>query len=176
MGLKSRYCFIFFGFLIVILLRWYSTNRPGNTANNLHYKNKFESPLESRLNAHVFVNFDVNGDGFVDVREFLCSVSMSSGGKLEHKLKIAFAVYDMDDDGWIMCNEMQEIVSIIYDLVPDEHNLMDTYGTPENHAGHILGKMDKDKNARLSIEEFVAGFRGYPTFYQLLICDKGSKY
>ncbi|KAK6179844.1 hypothetical protein SNE40_012108 [Patella caerulea] len=60
---------------------------------------------------HVFRTFDLNKNGLVDVKEFLTGIGCSTSEDINTKLEWAFAVYDINGDGFIT---KAEIVDITY--------------------------------------------------------------
>lgn len=61
---------------------------------------------------------DSDRDGRIDFREFLINLSTVIKGDHERKLRLAFALYDMDKTGYITREQMLEIHSVsVLDLV-----------------------------------------------------------
>ena len=98
----------------------------------------------------------------------------------------AFQLYDIDKDGTITYDEMLQIVQSIYRMTGEMVKLPADEDTPEKagfrhlnvtrvylinnfpqRVDKIFRNMDKDKDAKLTYEEFVEGSKQDPTIVQV---------
>ena len=121
------------------------------------YSNLFPNGDESRFVDHAFKRFDIDGDGYVDFREFMWAMSITSRGNIEQRLEWAFSMYDLDGDGFITRKEMLEIVTSIHRMVGNNKEVFKSKTTPEEQVDQIFCQMDKDLDGKLSKQEFIEG-------------------
>jgi len=103
-----------------------------------------QNPLVQR----VIDIFDEDGNGEVDFKEFIQGVSQFSvKGDKSSKLKFAFKIYDMDNDGYISNGELFQVLKMMVGS-----NLKDT------QLQQIVDKTilfaDKDEDGKINFEEF----------------------
>merc|ERR1711983_766565 len=104
---------------------------------------------------HVFRTFDSDKNGFIDFKEFLLAINVTSNGNPEEKLNWAFSMYDVDGNGWIDLPEMTKIVRSIYRMTGPKYGGGESYETPEVRAASIFKRMDVNSDGKVTRQEFV---------------------
>ncbi|KAF9348820.1 Neuronal calcium sensor 1 [Mortierella sp. AD094] len=132
------------------------------------YKQFFPFGDPSTFADYVFNVFDANKNGKIEFKEFIVALSVTSRGDLEDKLKWAFQLYDIDNDNSITYDEMLSIVDAIYKMVGTMVKLPADEDTPDKRVTKIFSLMDKDKDGKLTFEEFKEGSMKDPTIVQAL--------
>ena len=74
------------------------------------YSNFFPNGDPSEFAQHTFRVFDENGDGILDFRELIVSMSVMKSGNMDDRLKWAFNMYDIDGNGYITRYEKSRFV------------------------------------------------------------------
>ncbi|OQV22355.1 putative Neuronal calcium sensor 2 [Hypsibius exemplaris] len=138
---------------------------------------------------HVFRTFDKDRNGFIDFKEFLMAVNVTSSGTVEQKLKWAFSMVDIDGNGTIDLSEMTKVISAIQEMSGalttvsaaaagggSEDAVDGPPSTPlpqplsaHERAEQIFTKMDTDGNGILDEQEFVFGCLADSSLVQMLV-------
>jgi len=135
------------------------------------YSKCFPAGSAGQFCDHVFRTFDSDKNGFVDFKEFLLAIDVTSSGTPEEKLNWAFSMYDVDGNGWIDLLEMTKMVRSIYQVisargerVPGER----PGETVETRAESIFKRMDLNSDGRVTRQEFVRTCLGDQKLIELL--------
>ena len=128
------------------------------------YSEYFEGDAQE-FACHVFRAFDDDGNGVIDFREFLSSLSITSRGTLEEKLDWAFSIYDIDGDGGISKEEMTKIILSIQKMYGDS---LKEKEPPLRRTERIFHQFDTNNDGVLSLSEFKDGARSDPYLVMIL--------
>jgi len=101
---------------------------------------------------------------FLDFREFICSLSMTTRGSIDDKLRWAFNIYDVNGDGKVSISEVSSIVKSVQALVNVHDRNLD-----EEKLQIYFERCDKNQDGTLTVDEFIRGSRANPVFMKLLI-------
>merc|ERR1712168_464226 len=112
---------------------------------------------------HVFRTFDSDKNGFIDFKEFLLAIDLTSSGTPEEKLNWAFSLYDVDGNGWIDIDEMTTIIRSIYKMMGPNQT-----GEAEMKAEDVFRKMDSNNDGKLTRQEFVCSCMNDSKLAQLI--------
>lgn len=103
-----------------------------------------QNPLVQR----VIDIFDEDQNGEVDFKEFIQGVSQFSvKGDKETKLRFAFRIYDVDNDGFISNGELFQVLKMMVG-----NNLKDSQ--LQQIVDKTILYADKDEDGKISFEEF----------------------
>lgn len=106
----------------------------------------------------IFDLVDEDGTGFIDGEEFLAFAAQLSSENPKRRLEFIFRIYDLDEDGSLDKNELRRVLEA--SLAEQSMTLPDD--VLKNMTARLLGRADRDKDGRVSREEFVETLSDYP--------------
>jgi len=138
-------------------------------ANNSISKSAFvellNNSMSKELAEKVFDNFDRDGNGRMDAKEYILMMGLTHGGSIEQKLKASFQMFDSDGNGTLDPQEIKEMfllivnqrrgLSIKGDLPPLDEK---TLAAIDNVVKLIFSQIDTDKSGTISYDEFIEGY------------------
>ncbi len=131
------------------------------TKNHLHslFKRIFPGGDSEVFCNHIFRIFDNDGNGFLDFKEFLMALDVTSCRSQREKLQWAFRLYDVDASGSINLKEITAIMETL-DEVEGRHDGFERngYKPMSRRAEEIFGLLDVDHDGEITMDEFVEGY------------------
>uniref|UniRef100_A0A673GAF4 Guanylate cyclase activator 1A n=1 Tax=Sinocyclocheilus rhinocerous TaxID=307959 RepID=A0A673GAF4_9TELE len=150
-------------------------NSTGSTVDDLQaiemhlwYKKFMTECLDQETNAYIeqmFRTFDMNKDGYIDFMEYVAALSLVMRGKMEHKLRWYFRLYDVDGNGCIDRHELLNIIKAIRAINGSESQ----ESSAEEFTNRVFDRIDVNGDGELSLEEFVAGARTDEEFMEVMM-------
>jgi len=123
--------------------------------------------LDLFLQDLIFNVFDDNKDGSINFQEFVTALSVMTRGDPNEKLEFAFSMYDLDGNGFIDKEEMQQIMEAFYKLVgPLVTFSGKKYESPQQLVDEFFDTMDANGDGKISIEEYKEGALKNPDIIQ----------
>ena len=101
---------------------------------------------------------------FIDFREFVTSLSVTTRGTLDEKLQWAFHIYDIDGDGYIEQKELFNIVKAVQKMT----GAIDESDLSKEKITKVFEQMDENEDKKLSLDEFIKGAKQDETFVSML--------
>jgi Ca2+-binding EF-hand superfamily protein len=114
----------------------------------------------------IFQFIDANGNGILDMDEFLQAIVHLFGGTEEEKVRAAFIICDVDGSGFLDFKEIQNF--IFYTIRLAQSNSGSMSETEEKQlkliayatAKDLFGKMDLNGDDKITVEEFLIWHKG----------------
>ncbi|KAL1115622.1 hypothetical protein AAG570_005912 [Ranatra chinensis] len=111
----------------------------------------------------IFCTFDTANDGVISLQEWVLALSVFLKGTLAERAGFTFSVYDLNNDGYIVKDEMlhwlrNSLVKQPQDEDPDEgvKDLVDM----------VLKRLDLDRDGKVSKEDFLGAVAEEPLFLE----------
>lgn len=107
--------------------------------------------------------FDVDGNGEVDFQEFIRGTSQFCvKGEEEQKMKFAFSIYDLDNDGYISNGELFQVLKMMVGSNLKSWQL-------QQLVDKTIIILDQDGDGKISFEEFSSVVRELEIHKKLVI-------
>lgn len=104
---------------------------------------------------YLFRVFDLDNSKYIDFKEFIIALSITSRGTEEQKINWSFKMYDYKKEGKIGYKEVLPIVKATYKMVGPMVELPEDQQTPEARVDRYFQLLGKDKNTdKLDLNDF----------------------
>lgn len=141
------------------LYRIFKTECPTGVLTEERFHNIFssffpwaEEPYQNCVGTYshyVFSLMDINESGRITFKEFLSTLSILERGSLEEKMDWISKLYDLDGDGVISNEELEDVVFSVYDLMgkPRDHETISRIAV-RSKIRNMLKDMNMDDDSR----------------------------
>ncbi|KAL6045741.1 hypothetical protein QOT17_017901 [Balamuthia mandrillaris] len=100
----------------------------------------------------IFDSIDSDGNGAVSFNEMILWLAIYSKGSTEQKLEHMFRAFDVDDSGELEASEINNVLETLKISMTDRG--LDERSSIKR-AADLVKRLDKDKDGRISMEEWV---------------------
>lgn len=119
------------------------------------YKQFFPFGDQTDYCHYLFRVFDLDNSKYIDFKEFIIALSITSRGTEEQKINWSFKMYDYKKEGKIGYKEILPIVKATYKMVGPMVELPEDQQTPEARVDRYFQLLGKDKNTdKLDLNDF----------------------
>lgn len=94
---------------------------------------------------YLFRVFDVDNSKYIDFKEFIIALSITSRGSLEQKLNWSFKLYDYRRTGQLAYADVLSVVRATYKMIGSMVALPEDETTPEQRTDKLFRVLNKDK-------------------------------
>lgn len=103
----------------------------------------------------LFGIFDTDNSKYIDFKEFIIALSITSRGNTDQKLEWSFKLYDLNRNGKVDYTSVYTVVAAIHKMIGPMVALPDDERTPELRAEKLFKLVDKDPQTdHLVFEDF----------------------
>ena len=103
----------------------------------------------------LFQAFDVDKSKFIDFKEFILALSITSRGSMEQKLAWSYRMYDFRRTERVDYKDMLQVNRAIYKMLGNMVTLPDDQNTPELRTKKLFLLLNKDPDHdTINLEEF----------------------
>lgn len=104
----------------------------------------------------LFKIFDTDNSKYIDFKEFIIALSVTSRGQIEEKLNWSFKIYDLDKNGKLTYSNVLVIIKAIYKMIGPMVSLPEDEKTPELRAVKLFKLLDKNpENETITYNEYL---------------------
>ncbi|CAL4075601.1 unnamed protein product, partial [Meganyctiphanes norvegica] len=129
------------------------------------------SKYQAHIQNHLYTNNNTNEEY---KHLFRSLANTDSFSLLRNAISWGFALCDIENRDFPTGSEMSNVLSAIYKMVGSVMKMPEDESTPEKRTDKIFRQMDKNKDGKLSLEEFIEGAKSDPSIVRLLQCDPQS--
>eukprot|EP01089_Gocevia_fonbrunei_P004293 TRINITY_DN1431_c0_g1_i2.p1 TRINITY_DN1431_c0_g1~~TRINITY_DN1431_c0_g1_i2.p1 ORF type:complete len:192 (-),score=47.63 TRINITY_DN1431_c0_g1_i2:96-671(-) len=130
-----------------------------------------EGAADEQFANAIFDSFDRDGNGTIDIREYMALMGVSFGGGVDEKLEASFQLFDEDGNGELDKDEVERMLCMVMKSMLRRSG-QTSGGEPvlskkrlkeiKKIVDEIFDKVDANKSGTIDLDEFKLGFNTHP--------------